>query len=247
MTHDEVVELLKANRNERGEDHWQRMPESQRLSSFGIGLTQLRKLAKTIGRDHELALELWQSDIYDARVIGALIDEPKKMTRSQAESQVEQLELGMLAHVYCSCGATLAKSPIAQELATDWMDSPDELRRRAGFLLLSELAKKKSKTLDDAYFERYVDRIEEQIGGEENFVRGAMAGALFCIGKRNADLHEMALSAARTIGPVEVDYGNSSCEPFDIVKNLTSDYVLTKFGKKRPPVQVPDTTRDSSR
>jgi 3-methyladenine DNA glycosylase AlkD len=231
MTYDEVIVLLEENRNERGVAHWQKVKSRGELKSFGIGLTQLRKLAKKVGRDHDLALELWGSDVYDAKVLGALVDEPKKMTREQAQSQVEDTHIGMLAHVYCSCDATLAKAAFAQELSVLWTDSADDLRRRCGYLLLYELGKKKGKALDDAFFETYVDRIRETIHDEKNWVRDAMNGSLLSIGKRNAYLHEKTLAAAKTIGPVEVDYGDNSCEPPDIVKHLTSDYVLKKLGK----------------
>ena len=68
MTKTQVVALLKENRNERGITHWKKKP--RRLKSFGIGLTQLRKLAKQVGRDHKLAQQLWKSDIRAARAIG---------------------------------------------------------------------------------------------------------------------------------------------------------------------------------
>jgi 3-methyladenine DNA glycosylase AlkD len=230
MTYDEVIALLAENRDERGQSHWAKQKTGE-LKSFGIGLTRLRKLAKRIGRDHDLALELWNSDVYDAKVVGALIDEPKKMTREQVESQVEDTRDGMLAHVYCSCDATLPKTPFVRDLAVEWMDSADAHRRRCGYALLYELGKMKSKTLDDAFFETYVDRIRERIHDEENWVRDAMNASLLSIGKRNANLHEKTLAAARAIGPVHVDYGDNSCQPVDVVKHMTSDYVRAKFGK----------------
>lgn len=231
MVYDEVIALLGEHRNQRGMANWQKV--GSELKSFGVGLTVLRKLAKKVGRDHDLALELWGSDVYDAKVLGALVDEPKKMTRQQAERQIEDTAIGMLAHVYCSCDATLAKAPFARELAVDWMDSEDDLRRRCGYLLLYELGKKKGKTLDDAFFETYLVRIQKRIHGEENWVRDAMNASLLSIGKRNAQLHEKTLAAAKAIGPVQVHYGDNSCQPPDIVKHLTSDYVLKKFGKYR--------------
>ena len=94
MTKTQVLALLKENKNERGIEHWKRKPQS--LKSYGIGLTQLRKLAKQIGRDRALAQKLWKSDVYDAKVIGLLIDDPKQITREQAEQQVEELEGGHL-------------------------------------------------------------------------------------------------------------------------------------------------------
>ncbi len=230
MTKTEVIALLKENKNERGIANWKKVG-SKDLKSFGIGLTQLRKLAKKVGRDHKLALQLWKSDIYDARVVGALIDEPKKMTREQAETQVEELHYGMLAHVYCSCDATLPKTSFARELAVDWMDNnDDDLRRCCGYALLYELGKNKNdKALDDEFFKERVNRIRETILDEENRVRDAMNGSLLSIGKRNAKLNKFTLKAAKAIGPVQVDYGDNSCEPPDIVEHLTSDWLQKKL------------------
>ncbi len=82
MTKTQVLALLKENRNERGIANWKkRAAKTGKLKSFGIGLTQLRKLAKQVGRDHKLAQQLWKSDIYDVKVVGLLIDDPKQLSR----------------------------------------------------------------------------------------------------------------------------------------------------------------------
>lgn len=231
MTKTEVMALLQEKQNERGIQHWQKLgSRAGNLKSYGIGLTQLRKLAKQVGRDHKLAQQLWKSNVYDAKIIGLLIDEPKKLTRDQVENQVADLHAGMLAHVFASCDATLAKAPFAVEVATEWMDSQDARRRRCGYLLLSELSKdKKNKALDDAYFLGYLERIQQSIHNEENWVRDAMNAALMGVGKRNPNLNKAAIKAARAIGPVQVDYGDNRCEPLDVLKHLTSDHLKKKF------------------
>ena len=66
-----------------------------------------------------------KSDYYDAKVVGILIDEPKEITKEQVEKQVDELNFGMLSHVFASCDAPLAKAPFAKELATEWTDSKD--------------------------------------------------------------------------------------------------------------------------
>ena len=101
MTKTQVLALLKENRNERGIANWKKLgTKTGKLKSFGIGLTQLRKLAKQIGRDHKLAWELWKSENYDVKVIGLLIDDPKQLSRTQAEEQVEELHGGMFPHIF---------------------------------------------------------------------------------------------------------------------------------------------------
>jgi len=230
MTKTQVVALLKENQDQRGVTYWQK--KARELKSFGIGLTKLRKLAKQIGRDHKLALQLWKSDIYDVKIIGLLIDDPKQITREQAEQQVEDTNAGLLTHVFASCNSTLAKTPFAFELACDWMDSKDDLRRRCGYTLLYELSKKKVAGMDDAFLLSRIDHIREAIHDEEMWVREAMNGSLMGIGKRNKKLNQAAIRAVKALVPVDVDYGDdNSCEPIDVLKHLTSDYLKNKFAK----------------
>ncbi|MCO8121473.1 DNA alkylation repair protein [Stieleria sp. TO1_6] len=232
MNKTEVFQLLKENSNPRGIENWKKCGvKDSGLKSFGIGLTQLRKLAKQIGRDHQLALQLWKSDIYDAKVIGLLIDEPKKITREQAEQQVESLAGGYLAHVFASCDATLPKTPFAFELAQDWIASDDANRRRCGYSLIYELSKKNPKGMDDDYLLQLIEQIKSKIHGEDMWVRESMNTALMGIGKRSKRLHQAALKAAKSIGPVDIDYGDdNSCQPLDVVKHLTSDHLRKKLG-----------------
>ena len=230
-TKTQVMDLLKEHKNERGVANWKKLGKEKTagLKSFGIGLAQLRKLAKNVGRNPKLAATLWKSDTYDAKVIGLLIDDPKKITIEQAEQQVEQLHGGMLCHVFASCGATLAKAPFAFELACKWMDSEDEVRRRCAYSLFYELSKKNVKGMDDAFLLDRIRHIHNSIHGEEMWVRESMMGALLGIGKRNKQLNRAAIKAAKAIGPVDIDYGtDNSCEPVDVLKHLTSDYVRKK-------------------
>ncbi|MDP7020186.1 MAG: DNA alkylation repair protein [Pirellulaceae bacterium] len=232
MTKAEVLDLLKENQNERGIAHWKKRAEKNgKLKSYGIGLTQLRKLAKKIGRNHKLALQLWKTKVYDAKVIGLLIDEPKVITREQVEEQVEDLRAGQLTHVFASCDATLAKAPFAFELAQEWMESEDEVRRQCAYGLVYELSKKNIEGMDDEYLLELIEVIRETIHDEEMWVRESMNGALIGVGKRNKKLNKAAVRAAKAIGQVDIDYGDdNSCEPVDVLKHLTSDYIKQKLG-----------------
>ena len=234
MNKTQVLALLKENRNERGIANWKKGGHGDGgLKSFGIGLTVLRKLAKQVGRDRALARKLWETDVYDAKVLGLLIDDPKRLTREQAEEQVEDLEAGMLAHVFSSCDATLAKAPIAFELACDWIDGPDEMRKRCGWGLVYELSKKNPKGMDDEFLMGCIERVDRDIDGEPTWVRIAMAGALVGIGKRNRKLNRAAVRVAKRVGPIDFnDPGSGSrCDPFEPLKHLTSDYVKKKFAR----------------
>lgn len=231
MNTSDVLELLEQNHNERGLEHWVKSKNTGGLKSFGIGLTQLRKLAKKVGRNHELALELWNTDNHDAKIIGLLIDEPKKITREQAEAQVEGLGIGSLTHVFSSCDATLAKTPIAFDVAKDWLDSDHLLRRQSAYGLIYELSKnKRNKNLTDDFFLDCINRIDAEIDNEQGYMRATMGGTLMGIGKRNKVLNQRAIVVATKIGPIDFNEDGGKCDPFNVLKHLTSDYIKAKLG-----------------
>jgi len=232
MNKTQVMSLLKENQNQRGIEYWAKLgPKSGKLKSYGIGLTVLRKLAKQIGRDRALAMVLWRSGVYDAKIIALLIDDPKQITREQAEAQVEELEQGYLAHVFSSCDATLAKTAFVVELASDWTRSKDLMRRRCGYGLIYEISKSKKKSApEDAYFLEHIERIDKSYAKVDRLVLLAMGGALVGMGKRNRTLNTATLKVAKKIGPIEFGSDESKCDPFDVVKHLTSDYLIQKLG-----------------
>ena len=232
MTVSEVLALLDAERDERGIRNWEKLgSRTAGMRSYGIGLTRLRQLAKRIGRNRELARALWKTDVYEARVIALLVDDPARITRDQAEKQVEELAGGMLSHVFASCDATLAKTSFVVELADQWVRSDDPVRRDCGYGLLYEASKFSGKKApSEEFFLRHLERIASTIETEPEKVRLAMGAALMGIGKRSAVLNEAALKVARKVGPIEYTSASGECEPFDVVKHLTTDRLKAKLG-----------------
>ncbi len=229
MGTDEVMKLLSENANPRGMANWAKMDQPEpRLESFGIGLTVLRKLAKKIGRDHELAGQLWALNHYDARVIALLIDDPKQLTRERAEAQVDHLAHGMLSHVFSSCDATLAKTQFAADLALEWRDADDEARRRSAYGLFYELSKSKKKSApSEEWFLDQLTHIRQKQAGESRQVRMSMGGAVMGIGKRTVTLNAAAIVVADEMGPIP---GEPGCDAMDFGKHLKTDYIRKKLG-----------------
>ena len=193
-------------------------------------MTKLRKYAKTVGRDAKLARTLWKSKVYEAKVIGLLIDDPKTMTMAQAEQQVEQLEGGFLAHVFSTCGAPLAKTSFVVELADKWIDSKDPVRRRCGYGLHYEISKSKRKSApDEDYFLEHIKRIDERRSQQDTDSLMSMASALMGMGMRTKALNAAALKVANSIGPIDFD-PNGRCDPYDVAKHLTGEHAKKKLG-----------------
>ena len=100
-----------------------------------------------------------------------------------------------------------------------------------GYGLVYELAKdKKDKRLTDEFFLGCVEKIGKTIAKEENRVRVGMGGALMSIGKRNKKLNAAAIKLAKAIGPIHFSDGDKKCEPMNVLKHLTSDYLRNKLG-----------------
>ncbi len=230
MNKSDVLQLLKENQNERGIENWQEMEADSLYKSFGIGLTVLRKLAKQVGKDHELAQKLWDSEYYDMKVMAVLIDDPKMITKEQMETQVKDVDFGMMVHVYSACGAPVAKTSFINEVADDWVKSSDSVRRRCAYGFIYELSKSKKKTApSDDYFHGYIDHIEKTFKTEDKSVHLSMGAALMGIGKKSLALNKAAIKVAQFMGPIPVESGKSQCDPMDITKHLTSDYLVKKL------------------
>lgn len=225
MTVQDVIALLKENKDERGIAHWQKLGDA-RLESFGLGLTRLKSLAKEIGRNHPLALALWQLPIYDAKILATLIDDPRQITPDQVEQQVKDAKFWLLSYSYCS--NLMPKLVFVTEKTVAWTASSDHLKRRCGYLLLAQIAKKDAK-LGDEFFESYLDIFDRSLQTEENFVKDAMNNALLAIGQRSKRLYKRALEIARKLGKVEVDYGDNSCQAIDCYQHLSQDRLVNKF------------------
>ena len=228
MTVAEVYDLLEANQNPRGIANWEKSGRPAGLT-FGMGLTQLKQIAKQIGRDQALSLALWEEHHFDAKTLSTMIGEPKKITREQVERQVEELDSfnnWMISHAYVS--NLLPKVSFLTDLVVEWTQEADYIRRRCGYLCIYQLVK--NKKIPDEFFFPYLELIREQLSSEENFIKDAMNSALWAMGIRSTVLHARALPIAREIGTVEVDYGDNSCEAIHVVKHLTSPRIQVKFG-----------------
>ena len=224
MDKEAIYKLLDENKNPRGIENWNKM-EIQDWSSFGIGLTQLKKLAKQIGRNHDLAQVLWKEPNYDVKTMAILTEEPKKVNQAQIEEMVNDVGMWIMSHTWVQ--NLFCKVPFSKVLAEDWRVSKNDVKRRCGYSYLYYLSKD-SKT-PDAYFTPILDEIKRQIQLEENYVKDAMNNALFAIGQRSKEINALCISIAEDVGRISVYYGDNSCEAVDVIKHLTSERMKKKF------------------
>lgn len=164
--------------------------------AFGINVTELRKLAKKIGKNHKLALKLWKTKFHEARILACLIDEPEKVTEKQMDNWVKDFNSWDLCDQCCL--SLFDRTPFAWEKAKEWVKSDKEFVRRAGFAMMAVLAVHK-KDAPDSKFEKFFPIIKKYSTDERNFVKKAVNWALRQVGKRNSKLRREAIKTAEEI------------------------------------------------
>ena len=163
---------------------------------LGISIPPLRRIARTIGKDHRLALELWKSGIAEARIVASLVDEPGKVTAAQMDRWVRDLNSWDVCDQVC--GNLFDKTPDAWAKAKAWSRRKEEYVKRAGFAMMAYLAWH-DKAASDAAFVRFFPSIRRGATDERNFVKKAVSWALRNIGKRNPRLQTPVLRQARAL------------------------------------------------
>ena len=168
--------------------------------AFGVSAPALSSIAKEIGRSHELALKLWATEIYDARILAAFIDEPKHTTEVQMELWVKDFDNWAICDGVCL--HLFRKTPFAWKKTKQWTKRKEEFVKRAGFTLMATLAVH-DKEADDKKFIQLLPIIKRESRDERNGVKKAVNWALRQIGKRNTALNKSAIETAKEIKKID--------------------------------------------
>jgi 3-methyladenine DNA glycosylase AlkD len=173
---------------------------------------------------------LWATGNHDAQILATLIADPARFDAKTLDAWSKDLENYVITDQFTGL---VVRTPYWQKKAGKWHKARSEWVSRAGWNLIGQLALHES-TLPDSYFEPYLIEIKTSIHQQKNRVREAMNSALIAIGIRNAGLQAKALSAAQTIGPVEIDHGETNCKT-----PSAADYILrTAEHRRKKAVKV---------
>lgn len=230
MTKDEIMQQLKSWGNENTvrifKNHGARDP------IFGVKVGDLKKIVKKVKKNHELALELWDTGNSDAQYLAGLIADENKMTKAQLQKWVEEASWYMLSD-YAVAGVA-AESPHGLELAREWIKSDKQLIASAGWATWSGLiAMKGEEELDLDEIERLLEFIEKNIHESKNRVRYSMNNFVISVGGYLPSLSEKAKAVSRRIGKVEVFMGKTSCRVPYAPEYIEKMIARGSLGKKR--------------
>jgi len=167
--------------------------------ALGIKITTLRKIARKIGYNTQLSMELWDSGIHEARILASMIADPNEITKQIIETWIKDFNSWDLCD---QCFNNLfRKTSIAYRKAWDWTFRKHEFVKRAGFVLLACLAVHDKKVTDEQFISFFPRIISESID-HRAYVKKAVNWSLRQIGKRNRYLNQEATQVARKISTI---------------------------------------------
>ena len=195
--------------------------------AFGVSMSNIQKVARPLGRNHELAAALWETGWYEARMLTSFVDEPSRVTSAQMDAWVRDFDNWGICDTLCF--NLFDRTPYAWRKVAQWCKQEAEFVKRTGFALLWSLTVH-DKLASDEQFRQGLILVLRGADDERHFVKKAVNMALRAIGKRNPALNEAAVAVARRLA--------ASSEPAsrwigkDALRELTSPSVTRRLAAR---------------
>lgn len=161
--------------------------------AYGVPVGRLQAYAKQLGRNHDLALALWESGSFEARLLTAYLGEPERLTSAQMDRICRDFDNWGVVDTICF--VLFDRTPLAWKKVVAWSRRCDEFGKRAAFALLASLSLH-DKTASDAQFLRMLPLIERAATDDRNFVKKGVSWALRAVGRRSPALRKAAVELA---------------------------------------------------
>ncbi len=223
MQCEEVIKKLKSSSNPKNVEGMARFGINPN-NTYGVSIPILRKLAKDIGKNHELAQQLWASKIHEARILAAMIDITSRVNEKQMDSWAKDFDSWDVCDQVCM--NLFDKTTFAYKKAVEWSSRKEEFVKRAGFAIMASLAVH-DKNAKDADLIRFRPIIKKESADGRNFVKKAVNWALRQIGKRNLNLNKEAVKTSKEI--LKLNYKSAKWIASDAIKELTGKAVQDRL------------------
>lgn len=181
---------------------------------FGVSFANIRKLQKKHYPNTALAKELWKTGNADAMTLGALIADPAEFTEKDADVWLKDISYYGHSNML---GGLVGKTAFADKKMKEWMKSKAEITKHCGYDVLATRLRIDPNSVSDADCKKILKTIEKEIHTSPNRARNGMNMALIAIGGWKPALTDMAIEAAKRIGKVDVDHGETGCKTADAV------------------------------
>ena len=203
---------------------------------YGVKVEELKKIQKQVKTNHALAMELFNSGVFDAMYLAGLVMDGAEMTKKEL-SQWAETNYGSSISSY-TVPWVASESKFGDELAALWIESDKEFVAVSGWATLSSIVSIcPDEELDIALLKKLLSRVVEKIDTAPNRVKQAMNNYVISLGCYVAPLTADALKVAAKIGKVKVDVGDTACKIPDAAEYINKLKVKNSIGKKRKTVK----------
>jgi 3-methyladenine DNA glycosylase AlkD len=165
-------------------------------NALGVAMKDIKALGTKLGRNQELAEVLWETGVYEARMLCSFVGDPAKLASAQMDRWCKDFDNWAICDTMCF--NLFDRTPHAWAKVTRWSRKRGEFEKRTAFALLWSLAMH-DKRADDKAFVDGLALIERAADDDRNFVKKAVNMALRAIGKRNPALNAAAVATARRL------------------------------------------------
>jgi 3-methyladenine DNA glycosylase AlkD len=207
-------------------------------NALGVSVGDIRALAKLLGKNHDLAAALWDTGVYEARMLTSFVDDPALVTSAQMDRWCRDFDSWGICDTLCF--HLFDRTAFAHEKIRRWSTAKNEFVKRAAFALIASVTVH-DKAAPDSEFLNYLTMIEQAATDNRNFVKKAVNWALRCIGKKNRILNAAALETSKRLAASD----EPSCRWVgkDALRELSSAAVESRLNrprkiKEKPKVQA---------
>jgi 3-methyladenine DNA glycosylase AlkD len=192
--------------------------------AWGVPMAAMQKVAKRLGKDHALALALWDTGWYEARTVAAYVDDPALVTSAQMEGWCRQFDNWGIVDTVCF--VLFDRTPHAWAKAKGWARRREEFQRRAGLVLMACLALHDKKTGDEAFL-LFLPLCERVASDARNFVKKGNSWALRSIGRRSRALNAATVKLAQRLADSEEPVSRSLGK--EVLREITGPRVTRRL------------------
>jgi 3-methyladenine DNA glycosylase AlkD len=194
--------------------------------AFGVSMESIHILSKKLGRDHELALALWDTEWYEARLLAAFVDEPARVTPAQMNRWARDFDNWGICDTLCF--KLFDKTPHAWSRIDQWSKRREEFVKRAAFALLASVALHDKEAANEPFTKSFA-LIERESTDDRNFVKKGVSWALRSVGHRNAVLNREATRVAKRLAAS--DDATARWIGKDALKDITRPSIIARVNR----------------
>jgi 3-methyladenine DNA glycosylase AlkD len=203
---------------------------------FGVKVGDLKVIAKKIKGEQSLAFELYETGNADAQYLAGMVADGSQMTKKELDQWAKAASWQMVAEY--SVPGVVTESPHARELALKWIKSKNASIASIGWSTYAGIvAMLPDDQLDLAEVKELLNQVVKQVDGAAPRVRYTMNGFVISVGSYVTPLLKEAKAAAKKIGVVKVEMGETACKVPLATAYIEKIEGQGRIGKKRKTIK----------